>query len=152
MGYNSSAQIYVTNNTGGNAIITFSHEYSDDGPQVWPASGSVTVKPGENAGPLAVGFNTGFLYTGLDYWFCGINVLDGPNAGQYATEGSLDSPQKECMLESEDNGSTLYFSVTVETFVMTENSGSCSTGMNAASAAAAMAAKTPKRTKAKAQR
>jgi PUD1/2-like protein len=142
MSYNSSATIKVTNNTGGNAIITFSHEYSDEGVQVW---GPSKVAPGENAGPLSVGFNTGFIRSGQDYWFCGVQVLDGPNAGTYATEGSVDDPVKQCTLESEDNGSTLTFSVTTENFVMTENSGSCSTAMNAANAAAAIAAKQPKR-------
>ncbi|GCA50151.1 hypothetical protein SO078_25540 (plasmid) [Sinorhizobium meliloti] len=151
MSYNSSAQIYVTNNTGGNAIIAFSHEYSDDGPQIWNQPNTV-IAPGQSAGPLAVGFNTGVFYTGRDYWFCGIQVLDGPNAGYYATEGSLEAPSKQCMLESEDNGATLYFSVTTETFVMTENSGSCSTGMNAGNATALIAQQAKKEERAKEQK
>jgi hypothetical protein len=147
MSYNSSATIYVTNNTGGNAVVSFSHEYSDDGAQVF--NNGATTPNGQNAGPLSVGFNTGAFHTGQDYWFCGVTVSDGPNAGSYASEGSLDDPTKQCTLESEDNGKTLYFSVTTTTFTMTEVSGSCSTGMSAGNAAAALAAKPVKKLSAK---
>lgn len=147
MSYNNSATIFVTNNTGGNAIITFSHQYSDDPPQVWPSGPQQTVAPGQTAGPLEVGWNTGFLRTGQDYWYCAVQVLDGAQPGSYATEGTLEDPTKQCTLEDADNGSTLTFSVTTDVFVMTENSGSCSTSMSASNAIAAMAQKTPKNAK-----
>lgn len=140
--YNSYAQVQVTNNTLGNAIICFSHQYSSDSPQVYDVQ--APVAPGANTGTLTVGYNTGFLRTGMDYWFCGVQVLDGPNAGTYATEGSLDAPQKECLLESADSGAKLTFSITNEVFSMQLISGSCSTGVSAAAAEAALAKKAPK--------
>ena len=143
MSYNSNATIYVTNNTKGNAYISFSHQYSSDSVQTWTSPDKIA--PGANAGPLSVGFNTGTFYTGQDYWFCGVNVVDGPRAGQYSIEGSLDSPEKKCTMETSDNGATLTFSVTTSNFVISENSGSCSSGMSEQSAILAIAAKTPKK-------
>jgi hypothetical protein len=127
MSYNSSAQIYVVNNTGGNANIHLVHRYSSDTPQ----SGSWTHIPTGKATPtpLAVGYNTGFLRTGMDWWWIGVEVLDGPNKGYYVSPGSADDPDKECMLESEDNGKALHFTVDTETFLMSLISGSCSTSM-----------------------
>jgi len=83
MSYNSSAEIYVSNNSGGTATIHLSHQYSDDSPQQ-----------------------------------------------AYASEGSADDPGKICTLQSEDNGKSLTFAVDTSTFVMTELSGSCSTGVS----------------------
>lgn len=137
MSYNSSALVYVTNNSGGNAEITLSHRYSSDPVQ----QGSWHVGPGQQAGPLSVGYNTGFIRTGMDWWWIGIQVLDGPSAGYYASEGSADDPGKECMLESDDNGKKLYFSVDTKTFVIQEVSGSCSTGMEKQNATQAFQAK-----------
>ena len=126
MGYTDSAQIYVTNNTGGNATIHLSHRYSSDGTQ----QGTWTVSNGQDAGPLSVGYNTGFLRTGSDHWWIGLEVHDGPHSGNYASEGSADDPGKMCMLRSDDSGATLHFAVNTETFVMTELSGSCSTSVS----------------------
>lgn len=126
MSYNSSALVRVTNNSGGNAVITLSHRYSSDPVQVasWHVGPGQTTTP-----PLSVGYNTGFIRTGMDWWWIGIQVLDGPAAGYYASSGSADDPNKECMLESDDNGKTLTFSVDTNTFVIQQVSGSCSTGM-----------------------
>ncbi|WP_421798948.1 hypothetical protein [Haliscomenobacter sp.] len=124
--YNSSALVKVTNNSGGNAEITLSHRYSSDPVQ----SLTWKVGPGQiTTPPLSVGFNTGFMRTGKDYWWIGIRVLDGPAAGYYASRGSADDPSKECTLESADNGKTLTFSVDTSNFVIQQVSGSCSTGM-----------------------
>ncbi|GAB3682191.1 hypothetical protein [Angustibacter aerolatus] len=128
MSYNSSAQIYVTNNTGGTATVHLSHQYSDDGTQ----QGTWTVPDGQNAGPLSAGFNTGFMRTGADWWWIGLEVADGPQAGSYASDGSADDPGKMCMLQSQDDGRTLTFSVDTTTLVMTELSGSCSTSLSPA--------------------
>ena len=133
MSYNSSANVFVTNNSGGNANIHLSHQYSDDSTQQQTWNG---VSPGATTqSPLVVGFNTGFLRTGLDYWWIGIQVLDGPNAGNYQSKGSADNPGKECFLQSSDNGKNLTFSVDTGTFLISEISGSCSTGMSQVSAA-----------------
>lgn len=126
MSYNSSAQIFVTNNTGGTATIHLAHQYSDDPPQ----QGSWTVPSGASAGPLSVGYNTGFLRSGEDSWWIGMEVADGSSAGSYTSEGTADDPGKICTLQSEDNGKSLTFSVDVDTFVMTEMSGSCSTSVS----------------------
>lgn len=139
MSYNSSAVINITNNTGGNAKITLSHRYSDDTPQV---SATVNVAPGATASNiLTAGFNTGFLRTGQDYWWVGVQVLDGPNAGNYASEGSADNPGKQCTLESPDNGKSLTFSVDINTFFMALISGSCTTSVSRVSNALVESAK-----------
>jgi Up-Regulated in long-lived daf-2 len=128
--YNNSANIFVINNTGGNAIITFSHEYSDDGVQTWQTG--ATTAPGAAAGPLVAGYNTGLFRSGNDFWFCKVQVLDGPNAGTYTTEGTLQQPSKQCTLEADDNKANLYFTVSTSSFYMFQQSGSCTTGMSAA--------------------
>jgi len=138
MSYNSSAQVTVTNNSGGNAQINMSHQYSDDTVQHSP---TWTLSNGQTSSPFSIGFNLGFIRTGLDYWWIGVRVLDGPNAGYYTCEGSADDPKKECLCESADNGKTLPFSVDTETFIMTLISGTCSTGMSKISAAQAHNAK-----------
>jgi hypothetical protein len=127
--YNSKTNIYVINNTGGNAIITLSHEYSDDGVQFWPEGAPVTTAPGAAAGPLVAGYNTGVFRNGNDYWFCKVQVLDGPNPGTYSTEGTQQQPSKQCTLEADDNGANLYFTVSTSTFYMFQQSGSCTTDM-----------------------
>lgn len=127
MSYNSSANVLVTNNTGANACIHLSHRYSSDSPQTRMWNHVQAGKAGEPA--LQVGFNTGFIHAGLDYWWVGVEILDGPNAGFYVSPGTADDPGKECMLESDDNGKTLVFSVSVDTFQMNLVSGGCSTSM-----------------------
>lgn len=128
----NTATVYVTNNTGGNAIITFSHQYGSGTPEVWSPDPAQTTAPGENAGPLQVTFSTGLLSPSTDHWYCGVLVLDGPNKGTYKTGGSLDNPQKGCMLESADNGSTITFSVTTQVLVIPLNSGPCTSTMGPA--------------------
>lgn len=127
MSYNSSANVYVTNNSGGTANITLSHCYSTD-PTVqatWE-----NVAPGAVVGPLVAGYNTGFIRSGADWWWIGLQVTDGASAGNYASEGSADQPGKQCALSDEDDGKRLDFSVDTETFVMTEVSGTCSTSVS----------------------
>lgn len=127
MGYNSSAEVFITNNTGGNATIHLSHRYSSDATQqaTWP-----NVAPGATVGPLTVGYNTGFLRTGMDWWWCGAEVTDGADPGSYASKGSADDPDKECFLQSEDNGQKLTFAVSKTVFMISEMSGPCTTGMS----------------------
>lgn len=137
--YNSSAFVFVTNNSGGNANIILSHRYSTDPTQqkTWN-----DVPHGKNTpSPLAVGFNTGFIRFGLDYWWIGIQVHDGPHAGNYHSRGSADDPGKECFLQSADDGKTLTFSVDTSTFLITLISGSCTTPMERVSAETAERAK-----------
>ena len=122
MAYNSSANILVTNNFAGTANITLSHAYSDD-PPVQRTWNNVAVGAAGTP-PLVAGFNLGFLRTGGDWWQVTVDVLDGAEAGQWQSDSH------ECMLRSADNGKTLTFSVSSDAFVMTEISGTCSTGMS----------------------
>jgi hypothetical protein len=143
MGFNSNATIHVTNNTSHPVLIWFSHEYSSDGAQIWPPAGTRqrVIKPGQSAGPLQVGFNTGTFYTGQDYWFCAYQVMqEGQPKIVYSTEGSLDSPIKKCTLSSKDNGATEYFSISSSVFTMSELTGPCYTDLTAGNASAALAA------------
>ena len=128
MSYNSALQMYVVNNTGGHAVFSFSHCYSDDPPATW--QGSEPVAPGGFAGPLSVGFNTGFGRTGQDYWFCQAVVLDGPNPGTFATQGTLQAPAKECECQPADDGMIYYFPFSTTSFVMPLLSGPCQTGVS----------------------
>lgn len=137
--YNSWTKIEITNNMGGTATIQMSHQYSDDTPLDY---GKVTLASGATGPILIANYNEGFLYTGQDYWFITCNVADGPNAGIWASEGSLNDPEKQCTLSSDDNGQTETFTVSSTTFTMNEYSGVCTTDMNfiTAEAAAAMTA------------
>jgi hypothetical protein len=128
MSYNSALQMYVVNNTGGNAVISFSHMYSGDSAQIFQSS--TPVAPGAFVGPLTVGFNTGFGHSGTDYWYCQAQVIDGPNEGFYHTEGALQNPSKECEGQSADDGMLYYFPFSRSSFVMPLLSGPCSTSVS----------------------
>jgi len=131
-GYNSSVTINMVNNTGGNAIITLSHRYSDDKPQVSP---DTKVANGETIKSLLVaGFNLGPGRTGRDYWWVGVQVLDGPNAGFYRSDGSADEPKKQCICRKADNKTTATFTIDTKTFLIGLLSGPCTTSLNRLSA------------------
>jgi hypothetical protein len=121
MSYNSTAYILVTNNFDGTASITLTHQYSDDTPvsQTWNnvAPGATTPPP-----PLSAGYNTGFIRTGQDHWAISVVVTGGKDAGTWKVDS------KQCTLSSEDNGATLTFSVSRAAFILTEISGTCSSG------------------------
>jgi len=119
----STANIYVTNNTGSNAIISLSHKATFDRPQL---GGPWNAAPGQKVGPLPVSF--GLLE--LDYWWISVTVPEGPNQGIYVSEGSQESPGKECKLESADANQDLVFSVSTGAFNINLKSGGCSTGLN----------------------
>lgn len=127
MSYKSSTVISITNRTGGNAIITLSHQHSNE-----PAHVSIPVRVGPGGtvhNILTAHFDTGFLCSGTDYWWIGIEVLDGPNAGRYESDGTAENPVKECTLRSDDKVAALPFVVSTDAFVMTLLSGSCTTPM-----------------------
>jgi len=133
MSYNSHAFILVTNNSGGNAIITLAHRYSTNPSHemTWPSLANNQTTPT----PMTVGYNSGFAHPGLDYWWIGLEVLSGPNVGTYQSiPGNADDPDKECFLEKADDGKTLTFSVDTQTFLITEISGSCEAQMEPVSA------------------
>src|SRR3954449_4140927 len=129
MSYNSSANIMITNNTNGNADIHLSHRYSTDPTQQHTWTG---VAPGATVGPLVAGYNTGFIRYGMDWWWCGIEVKDGSEAGNYASKGDADNPGKECYLSTDDDGKNLTFAVSTSVFMLSEMSGPCTTPMSQA--------------------
>jgi hypothetical protein len=138
--YNSYAIIFVQNTTSKSAKIWFSHQYSSNSVQKWPSKGSAQPIPaGGFAGPLRVGFNTGTIYTGQDYWFCAILPSGAPQI--LATEGSWEDPKKRCTLGSDDDKKTEYFQCNSTTFTMAERGpdGSCTTPVSAGNGAALVA-------------
>lgn len=122
---NCTANVYVTNNTGSNAVITLSHKFSTDSPQI---GGPWNAAPGQKVGPLQVNFET--WNPGLDYWWVSVTVLDGATPGVYISQGSQTSPGKECMMETADANQNLIFSVDTGTFCINLHSGGCRTGLN----------------------
>jgi phospholipase C len=74
MATRQSAEIYITNNTDGNAWILLFHNNSSNGTQ----QGNWNAGPGQTVGPLTVYFETGFGSFGiLDYWSVLLRVQDG---------------------------------------------------------------------------
>lgn len=112
--YNASARIYVINNSGGNATISFSHKLGTDQVQTW--QGDAVIAPGDCAGPLTAGFNVAPIGTSNDLWYCEANVVDGPAPGTYQSAGSLAKPGTQFDLDTTADNTTLYFSVTAQTF------------------------------------
>ncbi|HWW26001.1 MAG TPA: alkaline phosphatase family protein [Caulobacter sp.] len=123
-----SAQVYVTNNTDGNAIITLWHENSTDGTQ---CSQPLAAAPGQTAGPLTVYFRLGLnVAMVLDYWAVKLVVQDGSSPGVYQSQGSTLYPLwKECQLQSADSGQSLGFTVDTGAFAINLPSGGTTTGM-----------------------
>ncbi len=129
-----TAYVYVKNNTGGHADIFLSHRYGNRSPEQM----SWKNVPPTDTTPTALkcDYETG-IGTSWDYWWIGVNVHDGPNAGCYASgrpggEGWWDSPNKECYLEAKDETS-LHYAVSTSTFSINENSSPCSASMVAVS-------------------
>jgi phospholipase C len=124
-----SAQVYIKNNTGGNAFIQMSHQYGSNPVEV----GSWTAGPGDTVGPLVVNYETG-IATSFDYWLCTADVKDGPNPGNYqsgqGSAGDIMHPNKECMLESSDSGKQITNTVDTQKFHINLPSGGCSSSMN----------------------
>ena len=118
-----TASVYITNNMGGNASILLWHNNSSNGTQ----RGSWVAAPGQTVGPLTVYFKTGFGTGGiLDYWSVQLNVLDGPNAGQYINSGTaLDPYWKECQLQHKDSGQNITLTVSPSLFSVNLPSGGC---------------------------
>lgn len=127
MATQSSATIYITNNTDGNAWILLFHNNSSNGTQ----SGNWNAAPGGTVGPLTVYFETGFgSGTIEDYWSVLIQVQNGSTPGFYVSSGTaLDPYWKECQLQHEDAGQTITLSVSTTLFNVALDSGGCQGGM-----------------------
>jgi phospholipase C len=128
MATQQSAEIYITNQTDGAALIQLYHNNSSNGTQsdAWLAS------PGETVGPLTVYFLTGWgSYGILDYWWVRLSVADGSKPGVYNSTGSaVYYGWKECQLQSADAGKTLTFTVDTGNFAINLDSGGCSNPMS----------------------
>ncbi len=114
-----TASVYVKNNSGGNATIQMTHQYSDSKPEtgVWQAS------PGQTVGPLIVHYETG-IGTGRDWWRINMQVNDGSAPGNYSSSRS-----KECMLMAGDAGKDITNTVDTKNFGINLPSGGCGIDM-----------------------
>ena len=91
MATQQSAEVLITNESGGNAWIILSHTNSSNGTQ----TGSWTAASGQTVGPLTVSFETGFgTEFILDYWSVLVHVQDGPAPGFYVSSGTALDPYR----------------------------------------------------------
>lgn len=126
MASQASAQVFITNQTDGTALIQLYHQNSTNGVQ----SGAWIAGPGQKVGPMTVNFETGISVSGvLDYWWVRLSIQNGSTPGVYTNTGSATSIWKECQLQSKDSGKTLAFTVSTSTFKVGLESGACSDGM-----------------------
>src|SRR5215469_3334286 len=122
-----SAEIYITNNTDGNAWILLFHNNSSNGTQ----QANWNADPGQTVGPLTVYFETGFGSFGiLDYWSVLLRAQGGSTPGFYVNSGTNADPYwKECQLESADADQSITLSVSASQFNVSLRSGGCSDSM-----------------------
>lgn len=127
MATQQTANIYITNQTDGNAWILLFHNNSSNGTQ----RGGWNAAPGATVGPLTVYFETGFgTGTYLDYWSVLLHVKDGSTPGFYVSSGTGSDPYwKECQLQHKDAGQTITLSVSSSSFDVALASSGCSGGM-----------------------
>ena len=123
-----SADIFIKNETDGNASIRLYHKNSSFG----TSEGTWKVNTGETAGPLTIHFKTGFPDEGvLDYWWILLSVMDGSTPGEYYSGGSMLHPDwKECQLQGKDDEHKLIFTVDTKQFHINLMSGSCIDAMS----------------------
>lgn len=104
--YTNHAFANIKNNTGITLKnVSFHHQYSDDPDQgiSWPS-----VAPGATTSSLQVGYNTGFIRTGQDYWWVQYTL---PDDSVWVSPGTLVET-----LSSGDEGTTKTFSITGSIF------------------------------------
>ncbi|MDB4951368.1 MAG: phospholipase LlSicTox-alphaIII2-like [Gemmatimonadetes bacterium] len=117
-GYNTCTRIAVLSRFADPVTITLTHQYSDDRvyTQVWRG-----ITDGQTTSPWWVGYNTGPLRTGLDYW--NVTVTDGVSVW------TNDTRDKRCYLEEKDAYTVLTFDVTVTALSLNMNSSPCADDM-----------------------
>lgn len=123
MSTKQTANLYIINNSGGNAAIQLTHQYSSDKPE----TGAWQAAPGKTVGPLVVHFETG-PFTGLDWWWLNVQVKDGPNKGNYSSRGDFEA-RKECELHEIDANKNITCTVDTTNFRINRPSGACSASM-----------------------
>lgn len=117
-----TANIFVTNKTSAVAQIALAHSVGGNSPveaKQWANVPAGATTPD----PLVVHFTLHSL--DLDWWWCEIIV----NGVTYWSPGTALNPDKECLLEQQDCGQTMYFTVDTQNFEMNITSGGCSTYM-----------------------
>jgi phospholipase C len=89
-----TANVFITNQTDGNAQIQLSHQNDSNGNQ----AAAWTAAPGQTVGPLVVHFETGIGSWGiLDWWAVAMTVENGSTPGIYQNTGTPAFPHwKEC--------------------------------------------------------
>jgi phospholipase C len=98
-----SAELTLTNNTGGNAFIQFSHRNEKLEPEIacWQ------LGPGDVSDALTVNFLSDTGSSSSDFWYASVTVQDGDNSGIYTTGGKLIVPNREFTLSEALNGADL---------------------------------------------
>lgn len=116
-----SADVLVFNDSGATADISICHSIGAGTVEstTWKgvAFGATT------SGPLIVRYVLGDR--NLDWWYCELTV----GGVTYHSPGTWLQPDKECLLESADNGQILVFSASLTAFDINMPSGGCSTYM-----------------------
>lgn len=106
MGYTNSAYARIQNNSGiPLKSVSLFHQYSDD-----PDEGHTwsDVAPGVATPTMTVGYNTGFIRTGQDYWWVQYTLPDG---SVWVSPGTLVET-----LHPDDQGTTKTFTITGSIF------------------------------------
>ena len=123
----SSANIYVTNETGETADIELFHENGDLGvtSQIYR-----DVPAGGRAGPLEARYFVGLGEFALDWWAIKLTIKSGSETGRWISSGGRASSMwKAEQLQSEDGGLDHDFSVSRRSFDIRLKSGSTSSEM-----------------------
>ncbi len=102
MGYTNSALARIQNDSGVSLkSVTLHHQYSDDPDQ---GMNWHDVAPGATTSTMTVGYNTGFIRTGQDYWWVQYTLPDGST---WVSPGKLMET-----LHGDDDGTTKTFIIT----------------------------------------
>ncbi len=112
--YSNSLAMYVVNNLNEKATFNFSHRYSDETAQILKSPAA--IGPKECAGPLMVGFRTGFGETSSDHWYCEARTASGRILA--SKNGTLDTPTDQLMLTIPDDGMIYYCSFSEKGFII----------------------------------
>lgn len=120
MSYTNTATVVVQNLLPvALSSLTLTHRYSNDPVQskTWQS-----LAPGARTPDgLSVGFNTGFVRYGMDYWTLSGTLADGTSVTLGGT--------KECELQGSDSGQTLVFQLRGDEFALNMPSGSCTSSI-----------------------
>ena len=129
-GYNSLSAIQIKNNFPVPAKVKLNHHYSDDPPFSYDWKNPIDPDGGTTPASeyFIVYFNTGFGRIGSDYWNIEV-TLDVPpydnQPGKAFTTWRNGTPDKGCMLETDDINKVITFQIGGAGWVLGLPSGSC---------------------------